>query len=74
MKNVYILKEMNETRLRKIYANNKLKQFKIRNMKDLSTKQTKIHKMLNNAIFENLIKTIKIISMINENIKIINKI
>ena len=31
MKNIYILKEMNETRLKRTYADNRLKQFKIKN-------------------------------------------
>ena len=38
MKNIYILKEMNETRLERIYADNWLKRFKTKNVETSSTK------------------------------------
>ena len=38
---------MNETRLERTYANNRLKRFKTKNVENSSTKQIKIHKMLN---------------------------
>ena len=54
MKSIYILKKMNETRLERTYADNRLKWFKIKNIENLSTKQTEIHEMLN-ITSENLI-------------------
>ena len=47
MKDIYILKEMNRTRLKRTYANNRLKRFKTRDAENSSTKQTEIHEMLN---------------------------
>ena len=38
---------MNETHLKRTYADNWLKQFKTKNVKNSSTKQTKINEMLN---------------------------
>ena len=38
MKDIYILKEMNETRLEKTYADNQLEQFKTKNVENLSTR------------------------------------
>ena len=38
MKDIYILKEMNEIRLKRIYTNNRLKQFKIKNTENSLTK------------------------------------
>ena len=49
MKDIYILKEMNGTRLERTYADNRLKRFKIKDAEDSSTKQTEIHEMLNVA-------------------------
>ena len=40
---------MNETRLERTYADNRLKRFKIKDAEDSSTKQTEIHEMLNVA-------------------------
>ena len=54
MKDIYILKEMNGTRLERTYADNWLKRFKTKNVEDSSTKQTEIHEMLN-ITSENLI-------------------
>ena len=59
MKDIYTLKEMNETRLERIYANNRLKRFKTKNAESSSTRQTKIYEMLN-ITFENLIDAINI--------------
>ena len=39
---IYILKELNEIRLEKIYVNNKLKRFKIKKNKNASTKLVNI--------------------------------
>ena len=57
MKDIYTLKEVNKTRLERIYATNRLKQFKTRNAKDSSTKQIEIHEMLN-ITSENLINVV----------------
>ena len=38
MKDIYTLKEMNETRFKRTYANNRLKRFKIRNVENSLTK------------------------------------
>ena len=38
MKDIYILKEMNETRLERIYADNRLKRFKTKDVENLLTK------------------------------------
>ena len=45
---------MNEIRLKKTYADNRLKRFKTRNVENSLTKQTEIHKILN-ITFENSI-------------------
>ena len=58
---------MNETRFEKIYADNRLKRFKIKNVKNSSTKQIEIHKMLN-ITSENSIDAIKKSNVINKNI------
>ena len=73
MKDIYILKEMNETRLKRTYVNNQLKRFKIRNVENSSTKQTEIYKMLN-ITFENSIDAMKKSSIINENVRIDDKV
>ena len=69
MKDIYILKEINETRLERTYANNQLKRFKIRNAEDSSTKQTKIHEMLNVAS-KNSIGAMKKSNNVNRNARI----
>ena len=69
MKDIYILKEMNETRLERTYANNRLKRFKIKNVENSSTKQIEIHKMLN-IIFENSINAMKKSNIINKDVRI----
>ena len=69
MKDIYILKEMNETHLKRTYADNRLKRFKTRNAKTLSTKQIEIHKMLN-ITSENSIDAMKKLNIINKDIRI----
>ena len=64
---------MNETRLKKIYANNRLKRFKTRNVENSSTKQIEIYKMLN-IMSENSIDAMKKSNIINKDIRINNKI
>ena len=73
IKDIYILKEMNETRLERTYANNRLKRFKTRNVKDSSTKQTETHEMLN-ITFKNSINTIKKSNIVNKNVRIDDEI
>ena len=65
MKNIYILKKMNETRFERIYADNRLKRFKTKNVEDSSTKQTEIYEMLN-ITFENSIDAMKKSNNINK--------
>ena len=69
MKDIYILKEMNETRLERTYADNRLKRFKTRNAKDSSTKQIEIHEMLNIAP-ENSIDAMKKLNNVNKDARI----
>ena len=59
---------MNETRLERTYANNRLKRFKIKNAENLSIKQIKTHKILN-ITFENSIDAIKKSNIINKNVR-----
>ena len=60
---------MNEIRLERTYANNRLKRFRTKNVKNLSTKQIEIHEMLN-MTFENSIEAMKKSNIINKNIRI----
>ena len=69
MKNIYILKKMNEIRVERIYADNRLKWFKPKDVKNLSTKQIEIHKILN-VTFENLLDGMKKSDIINKNVRI----
>ena len=46
MKDIYILKKMNGTRLERTYADNRLKRFKIKDVENSLTRQTEIHEML----------------------------
>ena len=73
MKNIYILKEMNEIHFEKTYVDNRLKQFKIKNIENSSTKQTEIYKMLN-ITFENSIDAMKKSNIINKNVRINDEI
>ena len=69
MKNIYILKEMNETCLERIYADNRLKRFKTKNVENSSTRQIEIYKMLNIAP-ENSIDAMKKSNIVNKNVRI----
>ena len=69
MKNIYILKEMNEIRLERTYADNRLKRFKIKDVENWLTKQIKIHEMLN-IISENSIDAMKKSNIVNKNVRI----
>ena len=73
MKDIYILKEMNGTRLERTYANNRLKRFKTKNAEDSSTKQTEIHKILNIAS-ENSIDAIKKSNNVNKDVQVDDEI
>ena len=73
MKDIYILKEMNETRLEKTYANNRLKRFKTRNVEDSSTKQFKTYEILN-ITSENSIDAIKKLNIVNKDVQIDNEV
>ena len=64
---------MNETRLKRTYADNRLKQFKIKNVKNSLMKQTKIHEMLN-ITFENSIDAMKKSNIVNKNVRIDDEI
>ena len=73
MKDIYILKEMNETRLEKTYANNRLKRFKTRNVENSLTKQTEIYNILN-ITSENSIDAMKKSNIVNKDIRIDDEI
>ena len=73
MKDIYILKKMNETRLERTYANNRLKRFKTKNVKDSSTKQTEIHEMLN-ITPENSIDAMKKSNNVNKDARVDNEV
>ena len=69
MKDIYILKEMNEIRLERTYADNRLKRFKTRNVENSSTRQTEIHEMLN-IMFENSIDAMKKSNNVNKDARV----
>ena len=69
MKDIYILKEINETRLEKTYADNRLKRFKTKDVENSSTRQTEIHEMLN-VTSENSIDAMKKSNNVNRNARI----
>ena len=73
MKDIYTLKKMNEIHLERTYANNRLKRFKIKNVKDSLTKQTEIHEMLN-VTSENSINAMKKSNNINKDARIDDEI
>ena len=73
MKNIYILKKMNETRLKRTYADNRLKRFKTKNAEDSSTEQTEIHEMLN-ITSENSIDAMKKSNNVNKNVRVDDEI
>ena len=60
---------MNETRLKRIYASNRLKRFKTRNAEDALMKQIEIHEMLNIAP-ENSIDAMKKSNIVNKDVRI----
>ena len=64
---------MNETRLKRIYAGNRLKRFKTRNVEDSSTRQVEIHEMLNIAP-EDSIDAMKKSNNVNRDARIDNKV
>ena len=64
---------MNETRLDKTYADNRLKRFKTKNAENSSMKQIEIHKMLN-ITSENPIDAIKKSNIINKNVRVDDEI
>ena len=73
MKDIYTLKKMNETRLERTYADNRLKESKIKNVENSSTEQTEIYKMLN-ITFENSIDAMKKSNIVNKDVQIDNEI
>ena len=75
MKDTYFLKEINKTRIKRIYADNELKQFKTRNAEDSSTKhwQIAIYEMLN-IWFKNSINAMKNSNTVNKDIRITNEV
>ena len=73
MKDIYILKEMNGTRLERTYADNRLKRFKTRNAEDSSARQTEIHEMLNVAP-EDSIDAMKKSNNVNRNVRVDDEI
>ena len=73
MKDIYILKKMNGTRLERSYADNRLKRFKTRNVENSLTKQTKIHQMLN-ITSEDSIDAMKKSNIVNRNVRIDDEI
>ena len=81
MKDIYILKEMNEIRLERIYTDNRLKRFKTKNVKNSLTKQIAIHEMLNivlensiDAAVQNIAESLNADSQIFENDAINNNL
>ena len=73
MKNLYILKKMNETRLERTYADNRLKRFKTKDVKNSSTKQIENYEILN-ITSENLIDAMKKANIIMKNVRIDDEI
>ena len=64
---------MNESRFKKIYADNRLRRFKTKNVKNLLTKQIKIYKILN-ITPENSIDAMKKSNNVNRNARIDNEV
>ena len=64
---------MNETRLERIYADNRLKRFKTRNVEHSSTKQIEIHEMLN-VTFEDSIDAMNKSNNVNRNARVDNEV
>ena len=64
---------MNKTCFKKTYADNRLKRFKTKNIKNSSTKQIEIYEMLN-ITFKNSIEAMKKSNIINKDIRVRSKI
>ena len=64
---------MNEIRLERTYANNRLKWFKIKDVENSSTKQTETYEMLN-ITSENSIDAIKKSNINNKNVRVDDEI
>ena len=64
---------MNEIRLEKIYAVNRLKRFKTRNAENSSTEQIEIYEMLN-ITSENSIDAMKKLNNVNKDARIDDKV
>ena len=73
MKDIYILKEINEIPFEGIYAGNRLKRFKTKNVENSSTEQTEIHEMLN-ITSENSIDAIKKSNIIHKDVRVDDEI
>ena len=73
MKDNCILKKMNEIHLERIYADNRLKRFKTKDVENSSTKQIEIYKMLN-ITSEDSIDEMKKSNIINKDVRIDNEI
>ena len=69
MKEIYILKKIDEIYFKRTYADNRLKRFKIKNIEHSSTKQIEIHKMLN-ITSKDLIDAMKKSNIINKNVQV----
>ena len=64
---------MNEIRLERIHASNRLKRFKIKNTENSLTEQIETREMLN-ITFENSTDAMKKWNIVNRNVRIIDKI
>ena len=64
---------MNETHLKRTYADNWLKRFKTKNVEHSSAKQIEIHEMLN-ITFENSIDAMKKSNIVMKNVRISDEI
>ena len=73
MKDIYILKEMNEIILERIHADNQLKRFNPRNAENLLTKQIETYEILNVAS-GNSIDAIKNSNIVNKDVRINDEI
>ena len=69
MKDIYILKKINEIRFERTYADNRLKRFKTKNVKNSLTRRNEIHEILN-ITFKNSYNAMKI----NKDIRISDEV
>ena len=67
------MKKINETRFERIYADNRLKQFRTRNIENSSTKQVEIHEILN-TILENSIDAMLKSNIHSQNVRVIDEV